>query len=64
MPAAVQDKYPEELDASVLLRLPCRTSTDDRYFGDQWQVGQIPIDRSNPCEPMLSRNRAQTRPHR
>ncbi len=38
MPAAVQDKYPEELDASVLLRLPCRTSTDDRYFGDQWQV--------------------------
>jgi UDP-galactopyranose mutase len=34
----VQDKYPEELDASVLLRLPCRTSTDDRYFGDQWQV--------------------------
>ena len=23
------DKYPEELDASVLMRLPCRTSTDD-----------------------------------
>jgi len=32
------DKYPSELDASVLLRLPCRTSTDDRYFGDQWQA--------------------------
>jgi len=32
------DKYPEELDASVLLRLPCRTSTDERYFGDQWQA--------------------------
>ena len=32
------DKYPEELDASVLMRLPCRTSTDDRYFGDQYQA--------------------------
>ena len=32
------DKYPEELDASVLMRLPCRTSTDDRYFGDEWQA--------------------------
>ena len=32
------DKYPEELDASVLLRLPCRTTTDDRYFNDQWQA--------------------------
>jgi len=32
------DKYPAELDASVLLRLPCRTSTDDRYFGDAWQA--------------------------
>lgn len=32
------DKYPAELDASVLLRLPCRTSTDDRYFGDEWQA--------------------------
>ena len=32
------DKYPAELDASVLMRLPCRTSTDDRYFGDQWQA--------------------------
>lgn len=32
------DKYPEELDASVLMRLPCRTSTDERYFGDEWQA--------------------------
>jgi len=32
------DKYPEELDASVLMRLPCRTTTDDRYFSDTWQA--------------------------
>jgi len=32
------DKYPSELDASVLMRLPCRTSTDDRYFSDQYQA--------------------------
>merc|ERR1719326_1479546 len=32
------DKYPAELDASVLMRLPCRTTTDDRYFPDQWQA--------------------------
>ena len=32
------DKYPEDLDASVLMRLPCRTSTDDRYFSDPWQA--------------------------
>merc|ERR1719453_1955264 len=32
------DKYPTELDASVLMRLPCRTTTDDRYFPDQWQA--------------------------
>lgn len=32
------DKYPAELDASVLMRLPCRTSTDERYFSDQWQA--------------------------
>merc|ERR1711990_959216 len=30
--------YPAEVDASVLMRLPCRTSTDDRYFGDAWQA--------------------------
>ena len=32
------DKYPEELDASVLLRLPCRSSADDRYFSDPFQA--------------------------
>eukprot|EP01061_Rhynchopus_euleeides_P046610 TRINITY_DN892_c1_g1_i6.p1 TRINITY_DN892_c1_g1~~TRINITY_DN892_c1_g1_i6.p1 ORF type:complete len:459 (+),score=232.21 TRINITY_DN892_c1_g1_i6:54-1430(+) len=32
------DKYPEGLDASVLIRLPCRTSKDDRYFGDKYQA--------------------------
>ena len=32
------DKYPNQLDASVLMRLPCRTSTDDRYFSDPWQA--------------------------
>ena len=32
------DKYPNELDASVLMRLPCRTTTDDRYFGDRYQA--------------------------
>jgi UDP-galactopyranose mutase len=32
------DKYPAELDASVLMRLPCRTSTDDRYFADEYQA--------------------------
>eukprot|EP01060_Flectonema_neradi_P029673 TRINITY_DN4148_c3_g1_i1.p1 TRINITY_DN4148_c3_g1~~TRINITY_DN4148_c3_g1_i1.p1 ORF type:complete len:458 (+),score=82.75 TRINITY_DN4148_c3_g1_i1:102-1475(+) len=32
------DKYPEELDASVLIRLPCRTSKDDRYFSDKYQA--------------------------
>lgn len=32
------DKYPRELDASVLKRLPCRTSSDDRYFDDEFQA--------------------------
>ena len=32
------DKYPAELDASVLMRLPCRTSTDDRYFPCKYQA--------------------------
>jgi len=35
---AALSRYPAELDASVLMRLPCRTSTDDRYFGDDWQA--------------------------
>ena len=32
------DKYPEELDASVLNRIPVRTSHDDRYFSDKYQA--------------------------
>lgn len=32
------DKYPEELDASVLARIPVRNNNDDRYFTDKWQA--------------------------
>jgi UDP-galactopyranose mutase len=32
------DKYPEELDASVLDRIPVRTNFDDRYFTDRHQA--------------------------
>lgn len=32
------DKYPEELDASVLDRIPVRVSHDDRYFSDIYQA--------------------------
>lgn len=32
------DKYPEELDASVLNRIPVRTTFDDRYFSDKYQA--------------------------
>lgn len=32
------DKWPKELDASVLARIPVRTNTDDRYFGDGVQA--------------------------
>lgn len=32
------DKYPEELDASVLNRIPVRTNHDDRYFSDEYQA--------------------------
>lgn len=32
------DKYPEELDASVLNRIPVRTNYDDRYFSDKYQA--------------------------
>ncbi len=32
------DKYPEELDASVLNRIPVRNNTDDRYFSDKYQA--------------------------
>lgn len=32
------DKYPAELDASVLERIPVRTNFDDRYFSDTYQA--------------------------
>jgi len=32
------DKYPAELDASVLERIPVRTNYDDRYFSDNYQA--------------------------
>ncbi|WP_456314405.1 UDP-galactopyranose mutase [Pseudomonas shirazensis] len=32
------DKYPSELDASVLERIPVRTNYDDRYFSDVYQA--------------------------
>jgi UDP-galactopyranose mutase len=32
------DKYPDELDASVLQRIPVRTNFDDRYFEDKYQA--------------------------
>lgn len=32
------DKYPEELHASVLERIPVRNNFDDRYFSDKYQA--------------------------
>ena len=32
------DKYPSEIDAAVLARLPFRLDNDDRYFADPFQV--------------------------
>lgn len=32
------DKFPAELDASVLQRIPVRDNFDDRYFGDKYQA--------------------------
>ncbi len=32
------DKYPNELDASVLERIPVRHNNDDRYFSDKYQA--------------------------
>jgi UDP-galactopyranose mutase len=32
------NKYPEELDPSVLSRIPVRKNFDDRYFDDRYQV--------------------------
>jgi len=36
------DKWPSQLDASVLARLPYRTNRDDRYFNDPFQA--LPAD--------------------
>lgn len=36
------DKYPEELDPSVLQRIPVRANFDDRYFTDKYQA--LPVD--------------------
>lgn len=32
------DKFPAELDAAVLNRIPVRTNFDDRYFSDKYQA--------------------------
>ena len=32
------EKYPEELDSSVLARIPIRNDFDNRYFSDKYQV--------------------------
>ena len=32
------DKFPEELDADVLNRIPVRTNFDERYFSDKYQA--------------------------
>lgn len=32
------NKYPEELDSSVLARIPIRNNHDERYFDDQYQA--------------------------
>jgi len=32
------DKFPAELDASVLMRIPVRKNRDDRYFTDPHQA--------------------------
>lgn len=32
------DKYPEELDAAVLNRIPVRSNFDNRYFSDKYQA--------------------------
>jgi UDP-galactopyranose mutase len=47
------NKYPEELDASVLLRLPCRSSKDDRYFNDVYQGKCVSLS-SQPFNLFLS----------
>lgn len=47
------DKYPEELDASVLNRIPVRNNFDDRYFSDTYQ-GQPKDGYTKLFEKMLN----------
>lgn len=47
------NKYPEELDAEVLNRIPVRNNFDDRYFGDTYQ-GQPIEGYTKLFESMLS----------
>lgn len=47
------DKYPEELDATVLNRIPVRNSFDDRYFSDSHQ-GQPSEGYTKLFEKLLS----------
>jgi len=47
------DKYPEELDAEVLNRIPVRNNFDDRYFSDEYQ-GQPKDGYTKLFEKMLS----------
>jgi len=47
------NKYPEELDASVLNRIPVRNNFDDRYFSDKYQ-GQPVEGYTKLFEKMLS----------
>jgi len=47
------DKYPHELDASVLQRIPVKTNFDNRYFSDKYQA--LPVDGyTRVFEAMLS----------
>merc|ERR1712179_720044 len=50
------DKWPKELDASVLARLPYRTNREDTYFNDQFQA--LPADGyTTMFEKMLLNNK-------
>lgn len=54
------DKYPEELDASVLNRIPVRNNFDDRYFSDIYQ-GQPEEGYTKLFEKMLSHSNIEVR---
>ncbi len=54
------DKYPEELDASVLNRIPVRNNFDGRYFSDKYQ-GQPKEGYTKLFEKMLSHSNITVR---